>query len=174
MRHRPLPKLTPADWERFWSKADRSGGPSSCWTWTASRNRQGYGRFRINGRVVLAHRIAARSLPHELKALHSCDNCPCVNPSHLWAGTQAQNNQDRERKGRGNQPSGKRHGSQTKPHCTPRGTGSGMAKLNDASVKAIREKYATGSVTLKELAAEYNVGFSTIHSIVTRLTWAHV
>ena len=43
--------------ERFWSKADRSGGPEACWPWMAARNEHGYGVMRIEGRNVRAHRV---------------------------------------------------------------------------------------------------------------------
>lgn len=79
---------------------------SGCWNWTASRHRDGYGWFGPGGRgrAVLAHRWAYENfvgpIPSGLYILHHCDNPPCVNPDHLFVGTQADNVADCIRKGR--------------------------------------------------------------------------
>jgi hypothetical protein len=90
--------------ERFWSKVDTSGGDDSCWTWTASRNEDGYGRFRMHGQIVLAHRtsyiLTHGHVDSERHVCHSCDNPSCVRPSHLWLGSNADNAADRVTKGR--------------------------------------------------------------------------
>lgn len=72
--------------ERFWAKVDR-GGPGDCWLWVAGRNTDGYGRFKVGGRHVKAHRWAYESLvgpiPEGLEIDHLCRNPPCVNPAHM-------------------------------------------------------------------------------------------
>jgi hypothetical protein len=88
---------------RFWSRvAVRQ--PSDCWEWTGCRTALGYGRFGIGKRVVKAHRRAWElvngAIPDGLWVLHKCDNPPCVNPSHLWLGTDAENQHDMSAKGR--------------------------------------------------------------------------
>lgn len=71
--------------ERFWSKVDTSG---DCWEWTASKGRDGYGRFAMKpGSPALAHRIAWQFehgfIPKGMQLDHLCRNRGCVNPDHL-------------------------------------------------------------------------------------------
>jgi hypothetical protein len=69
---------------RFWSKVDKT---DSCWIWVACKYKDGYGRFRLNGRCHRAHRVAYELLvgpiPPGLVLDHLCRNRACVNPSHL-------------------------------------------------------------------------------------------
>ena len=79
-----------------------------CWEWPLCHNSKGYGRIAsilLNGkREQLAHRVSwivtYDAIPNHLFVLHHCDNPPCCRPSHLFLGTQAQNMQDRNSKGR--------------------------------------------------------------------------
>src|SRR3990167_930519 len=91
-------------WQRLWNRVDTSG---DCWVWTGARHKSGYAYMtgpnppktvRINR---LAYELCNGPIPVGLDVCHSCDNKLCVRPSHLWVGTRAENNHDRERKGRG-------------------------------------------------------------------------
>lgn len=90
--------------EDFWAKADRSG--SGCWPWRAAM-RGGYGVYSF-GKLEQAHRLSWfftwGPLPERARVCHSCDNPPCVNPAHLFLGTQADNMEDMKRKGRSRKP----------------------------------------------------------------------
>jgi hypothetical protein len=91
--------------ERFWSKVQKTDG---CWIWTASKRHKGYGAFCYskNGVVVQgrAHRfmweMVYGDIPAGMFVLHRCDNPACVNPDHLWLGTNQDNVDDMMRKGR--------------------------------------------------------------------------
>jgi hypothetical protein len=78
----PLPKPSPS--ERFWTKVDKT---ADCWNWTGYIDRQGYGKFRLDGKAQLAHRVSytwlAGEIPDGLQIDHLCRNRRCVNPSHL-------------------------------------------------------------------------------------------
>lgn len=91
---------------RFWSHVNK--GPD-CWPWTASAmDAFGHGQFtfRLRGKHyrAYAHRVSwllsGESIPAGMVICHHCDNPPCVNPNHLFLGTQGDNLRDASRKGR--------------------------------------------------------------------------
>lgn len=147
--------------DRFWKKADRSGGPDACWPWRGARNRKGYGRFNVEGANRHAHRVAyalAGSDPGDLCVLHRCDNPACVNPGHLFLGTNADNNRDMCQKGR------------ARP-C--RGSQNGRAKLTEHDVREIRRLHAAGH-GCKRLARQFGVSAFAVLTIFNGQGWRHV
>ena len=87
--------------DRYWSKVRVR--ESGCWEWVGARSTAGYGQLRVNGKALLAHRMAAEveyGPPNGLYCLHSCDNPPCVNPQHLRWGTPKDNMWDVVQRGR--------------------------------------------------------------------------
>jgi hypothetical protein len=84
--------------------------PNGCWQWTGWKNHDGYGFFRyLNKRDIQAHRFSAQHLAGldiDGKVIcHRCDNPGCVNPAHLFAGSQSDNVNDAISKGRHKTPS---------------------------------------------------------------------
>lgn len=77
---------------------------NGCWEWQKYKNEWGYGRLRHNGKKVLAHRASYEvfkgDFDKNLLVCHSCDNPSCVNPDHLFLGTNKDNVDDCISKGR--------------------------------------------------------------------------
>ncbi len=163
---------------RFCARVDTDGPvPASrpelgpCWIWTGSRLSRsgspscGVASLGRRGHRMLAHRFAWEitrgAIPDGLVVCHACDNPPCVRPSHLFLGTQAENLKDMRAKGRG--------------HRNPfrSGTAHHGAKLDAERVRAIRTRRAEG-LSFAKLGAEFGLHPSTVHDIVHRKTWREV
>lgn len=156
---RPLQDLGERVSQRFWAKVHKT---DECWFWTGYIRDDGYGNFPLRKTVVhRAHRIAyaigVGPIPAGMVVCHRCDTRACVRPDHLFLGTQLDNIADRNAKNR-----------QAKGIAHP------AAKLTDDDVVEIRRRYAVGSVSQHELAAEYGINNAGICRIVRRKIWTHV
>lgn len=161
--------------DRFWPKVDKSAGPDACWTWTASRAKNGYGKFGIGGHDggwIGAHcaawLITRGEIPCGSCVCHSCDNPICVNPSHLWIGTHKDNARDKSMKGRAVWKQS--HGMRKNPLLMSHGTRRYNAKLNDDIVRKIRN--ATGSH--KDIGIRFGVCRTVVGKVRRREIWKHV
>lgn len=142
--------------ERFWSNVIKTSG--GCWLWTGSCNERGYGRFKVEGKMMYAHRVswllAGNTIPEELILRHKCRSKNCVNPEHLETGTHAQNAADMIR-----------DGTSTKGIKHPR------AALTEEQVKEIRRRCTENQ---RLLGQEFGVDHATISDIILRKTWNHI
>lgn len=88
---------------------------TGCWIWTGNVNALGYGRFWVEGGLEYAHRCSWElhrgQIPDGANVLHRCDQPHCVNPDHLFLGSQADNMEDMRRKGRA------RNSQMQQTHC---------------------------------------------------------
>ena len=150
--------------ERFWSKVDKTSSciyynGTRCWIWTSYKHRQGYGLFKIKEKPYKAHRMSYKMkhgfIPDGMKVCHHCDNPSCVNPNHLFTGTQKDNMRDAAKKKRLGKAKGSRNG---------------YAKLTEEQIPAIRKDTRYH----KKIAKDYNVTRSVISGIKRGYSWKHV
>lgn len=138
------------------TKATETG----CLIWQGAIGSHGrYGICGAMGKGWLAHRLSytifVGEIPPNMNVCHTCDNGLCVNPEHLFLGTQRDNVHDMENKKRSNHPAGENHG---------------RAKLTENDVEHIRANHANG-LSQRELATAFGVTKTTIARIVKRKGW---
>lgn len=131
---------------------------TGCWEWTASKTSSGYGKIFVVGKLRAAHRVSYEmrhgAIPNGMRVLHRCDNPACINPDHLFLGSDADNVADMISKGR--QQKGSRHYK---------------AKLSENDVRAIR---SAKNETPNNLAKQFGVTAATISFIRSGKIWKHV
>lgn len=152
---------------RFWSNVEKT---ERCWWWKGAPGAGGYGRVRLSGKSMPAHRAAYilsyGPIPDGLLACHDCDRFyppgdityrRCVRPDHLFLGTHKDNQEDMTRKGRGRI-----------------GIRSGQSKLTEAQVIEIRQRYKAGGISQEKLGKEYGITQGGVGHIVRGTIWAHL
>jgi len=154
-----MSKAQPITQERIEAKVLRIP-EAGCWVWMGSTQVRGYGEIISNNRKHLAHRASYEAfvgkIPKGMYVCHACDNVACVNPNHLFLGTQKQNLQDMASKGR-----------------STWGEKNPMAKLTEEQVKEIKQGFATGK-TDTELAKQFNMSRQGINNIRNNKLWSYI
>jgi len=147
--------------QRFWDKVQKT---SDCWNWTASKGHNGYGRFRVKGKLESPH-IVSYKLHNDdhikgMDVCHTCDNRACVNPNHLFLGSHSDNMKDCSNKGRNT-------------GADLRGENQPGSKLKDDQVKTIKKLFQL-NIKTQEIADMYRVSYTTIYNIKIGKTWKHI
>jgi hypothetical protein len=146
--------------DRFFQRTRKT---DNCWLWTAGtfHHSKPYGYLWVKNKFIATHRLSWEihngPIPKGLMVCHTCDNPICVNPAHLFLGTNGQNTADKVKKGR-----------------QARGEKQGSAKLTEADIWRIREAYRLRLFLAKELALVFKVSPNHIQQIVDRKMWKHV
>jgi hypothetical protein len=178
---------------RFDAKVDTTGGPDACHPWLGYKNEHGYGRVKLDGRLVLAHRVSfvraggkfRRGKPN---CLHSCHNPGCTNARHLRAGSHNENMAECAAAGRSNKPKGDAHWStkhpekyqrgeahyaRRHPERLPRGAAHANSKLTEHQIHNIRKELEDRE-TQQSVAKRYGVGQAHVSRIKRGKNWAHI
>ena len=135
---------------------------SGCWEWNGGHDSSGYGALgTATDGSKKAHRVSYEhfkgDIPNGMLVCHSCDNRNCVNPEHLWLGSIANNNADRDAKKR-----------------QSRGSNSPQAKLTEQDVVRIRLLWSSGERNNTQLSKMFGVSSGRVSDIVNRKSWKHV
>ncbi len=156
------------DWDvKFWARVHiPNGEPNACWTWTGPRHSlTGRGLFSGPVKLVQAHRYAYERIngpiiPASLFVLHTCGNGDkgCVNPAHLYVGTQLDNMRDRKARG--------------VPYENGRGVGY-RSKVTPDQVREIRRRVAEGE-SRAAVARDFGISRMQAATIAARRSWKHV
>lgn len=135
-----------------------------CTLWTGAILRSGYGQISIGGKragSIRTHRaawiVAHGDIPRGMHVCHHCDVKACVNPEHLFVGTNADNIADKVAKDR-----------------QARGVGHGKARLTEQQVLNIRHLWDTRAMTGRALATEFGISRASVTLIVHRQIWRHL
>lgn len=167
-RRKTGPQARPIE-ARFFEKIKKV--ESGCWLWVGALTGKGYGNFcwspaRNNREYVGAHiaswRIHNGEVPSGMVVCHHCDNPRCVNPVHLFVGTQHDNVRDCISKGRTSYKTGINLKLQGSRHPN--------AKLTEDQVRSVLSDMRSYAKIAKDLG----VSASTVHQIKTHQTWTHV
>jgi len=138
---------------------------TGCWEWTAAQNDPGYGRIRIEDTLRYAHRVSFRLYNGDLddneQVNHRCHNPRCINPDHLYSGTQQENIEDARERG-------------TLLESRARGPDHPRTVLTEDDVREIRRLYKKTDHTQRSLASQFDVSKGAIQDILERKTWDHI
>lgn len=161
----------------FWKRVNKQ--PNGCWVWTGAKDKDGYGQMYWLGEHIKPHRAFWRycngPIPEGLCVCHHCDNPACVNPAHLWLGTQQENTADKVRKGRNASIANGNHGSITHPEKWARGMRNGTSKLTDFIRNELVPELWRRGWTCRRIAVKVGVSAGTVQRVLKGLGfgWLH-
>lgn len=161
------------DIDRFLTYVDKNG-PNGCWIWTGRADKKGYGRIWIEGKILVASRASyilhVGPIPPLMFVCHKCDNPPCVNPDHLFLGTNAENQADSIAKGR--KPRGEIVTAE-RIALGLVGEGSPVARFSEKVIRSARDLYATGNWKQSEIARLLGISRSQVNRVVRGMSRNH-
>ena len=144
-------ELTEQQSKNFWRRVKKT---ETCWLWTGYNTRKGYGRMEIKGKCEFVHRISylihRETIPKGKQINHTCDVRNCVNPEHLYAGTQKENIRDMLDRGRHHK-----------------------VILTYLDIKEILELDKKG-ISKKNIANQYKTKENTISHLIRGVSWGHL
>jgi len=136
--------------ERFWLKVNKTS-EEDCWNWTGALQSKGYGILRVDDKRISAHRfswiLSNGNIPNKLLVLHKCDNKRCINPNHLYIGTQIDNMRDRA----------------IRNPVPSESFGSGKTKLSHSDILSIR---SIKGKSQQIIASMFNISQKTVSNIL--------
>ncbi len=138
--------------QRLWADVEK-GGADDCWPWKGATNNHKHGQFTLNRTGYYAHRVsfelANGPIPDGLMVCHHCDNPPCCNPAHLYAGNARQNRMDAINRNRIS------------------------IFLSPENVALIRKARAAG-ISVSRIAARLNVPWITVRNVERGRTFSEI
>lgn len=144
----------------FWDRVQKT---DSCWLWTGYKDKNGYGRLTVNQESKLAHRLSWEltygNIPEGMCVLHKCDNPKCVNPVHLFIGTQLDNIKDCNTKKRAS--GGSLPGERNK-----------AAKITSEDAIQIFTERNINRKRLIDISKNYGISLQAVHLIATGKKWS--
>ena len=144
--------------EQFYERINKT---ETCWLWTGTVANNGRGVFKINNKLKQAHRISYEvhfgEIPQGLLVCHKCDNGLCVNPEHLFLGTQQDNINDCVNKNR-----------------NAKGSKNWNTKLNEEKVKMIRTADFSERGSKAKISRELGISQTALNYVISGKNWGHI
>ena len=128
---------------------------TGCWLWTGPCDRNGYGYICIGSKKIMVHRYLAGVSDSSICVCHKCDTPACVNPDHMFFGSQVDNMRDMNAKGR---------------HFRPRGEIHPKSKISNSLAAKAREMFSSG-FTRKQISDHIHLGYRSTCLLLQGKTW---